>query len=138
MWSCQFSRGFQNRPPVLAHIQDSDDLNAVWKQPITNEGFPNHDAPQIRKDSRFDPVSAPGVFPERDARCPHLSGDSHFNPPSKLTPEVPADAPPVFLGNFCESDPQSSIGSVKNSGGQSRSLPPFASRNFCSNAGVAR
>jgi hypothetical protein len=132
-----FSWGFQNRPPIRAHIQDSDDLNAVWKDPITNEGLPNHDAPQIRKDGRFDPVSAPRVFPDHDARCLHLSGDRQFNPPSKLTPGIPTDTPPVFPGYFCESNPQSSSGSVKNSGGQSRSLAPFAALNFCSKAGVA-
>jgi len=131
-------RSLQNGPPVLAHIQDSDDLNAVWKNPITNQGLPHHDAPQIWKDGRLDPVSTPGVFPDCETRRLHLSGHSHFHPMSQLTPEIPADVPPVFPGNFCESNPQSSSGSVKNSGGQSSSLAPFASLNFCSKAGVAR
>src|SRR5207249_5113448 len=99
--------------------------------------FLNHDAAQIRKNSRFDPVAATRVFPDGDARRPDLAGDDHFNPSPKLAPEVPTDVSPVLPRKLSESNPQSSRGSVKKSGGQSSSLASLASLNFRSRAGVA-
>src|SRR5439155_25258627 len=108
----------QNCPGILAHIQDADDLNMRRQHSVTNERFLNHDAPQIRKNSRFDPVAATRVFPDGDARRPDLAGDGHFNPSPKLAPEVPTDVSPVLPRKLSESNPQSSRGSVKKSGGQ--------------------
>src|SRR5437016_871304 len=67
----------------------------------------------------------------------NLAGDLHFNPTPKLAPEITTNISPVFPGDFSESDPQSSRGSVKKSGGQSNSVAPFASFSFRSKAVVA-
>ena len=138
-WSAAGGRAgrFQDGPGVLAHIQDADDLYVGRQHSVTNERLLNHDTPQVRKNSRFDPVAPARVFSDGDARRPDLACDGHLNAAAKLAPEVTPNVSPVFPGEFRESDLQSSRGSVKKSGGQSSSLAPFASLNFFSRAGVA-
>jgi len=127
----------QNRPGILAHIQNADYQNVRGQHSVTNERMLNHNTAEVRKNSRFNPVAAAGVFSNGDSRGPDLASDSHFNPAPKLAPEVTTNVSPVCLSEFRESNPQSSRGSVKKSGGQSSSLAPFASLNFLSSAGVA-
>src|SRR6266542_971908 len=131
------TRCLQNCPGVLAHIQDADDLNVRGQHSVTNQRFLNHDASQVGKYRRFDPVAPARIFSDCDTRLPDLAGDNHFNAASKLAPEVITNFSPVFAGEFSESNPQSSIGPVKKSGGQSSSLASLASLNFLSRAGVA-
>jgi hypothetical protein len=90
----------QNGPRVPANIQDADDLNMSRKHPITNERLLNHNGPQIRKNCRFNPVAAAGIFSDGYSGGPDLGGDGHFNPPPKLAPEVSANISPVFPGHF--------------------------------------
>ena len=131
------ARRLENGPGVLTHIQDADDLNVCGQHAVTDERLLNQDTPQFRKHRRFDRVSPAWVFSDGDARRPDLACDSHLDAAAELAPEVAANVSPVFPGKFSESNPQSSRGSVKKSGGQSSSLLPTASRNFCSRAGVA-
>ena len=128
---------FENRPGVLAHIQDADDLHMRGQHSVTNQRFLNYDSAQVRKNSRFDSVAAPRVFCDGNARSSNLGGDGLFDLAPKLAPKVTTNVSPVFLGQFGESYSQSSRGSVKKSGGQSSSLAPLASLNFFSRAGVA-
>src|SRR2546427_270133 len=93
--------------------------------------------PQVLENSRFDPVTPARIFSDGDARAPDLGGYGHFNPAPKLTPQVATKVTPVFLGEFRESNSQSSRVSVKKSGGQSNSLAPLASLSFLSRARVA-
>ena len=128
---------FEYGPGVLTHIQDADDLYVGRQHSVTNERLLNHNAPQVRKHSRFDRVAPTRVFAYGNARRPELTCDRYLDAASEFAPEVTPDVSPVFPGQFSESDPQSSRGSVKKSGGQSCSLAPTASRNLRSRAGVA-
>ena len=104
---------------------------------VTDKRLLNQDTPQFRKHRRFDRVPPAWVFSDGDARRPDLARDHHLDEAAELAPQIAADVSPVFPGEFSESNPQPSRGSVKKSGGQSSSLLPTASRNFCSRAGVA-
>ena len=42
-------RRLQKRPRILADIQDSDNLYAVRENPVTKEGFLDHNAAQVRE-----------------------------------------------------------------------------------------
>lgn len=82
-------------------------------------------------------MASPRILSNRDARLPDPIGNFHFDLMSESTTKVTANIQPVFLGEFRESDSQSSSGSVKKSGGQSNSLEFFASLSFFSKAAVA-
>lgn len=122
---------------MLAHVQDPDDLNVRWQHPITNQKFLDHNPTQVRKNSRFDPVTSAWVFAEGNSSSPDLAGECHFNPASKLATGITPNLSPIFLGEISESNPQSSSGSVKKSGGQSSSFAPRTSLSFSSRAAVA-
>ena len=105
---------------------------------VANQGFFNHDTAQIWKYGRFDRMAAFWVFSDSDSCLPDLVCYSHFDAATKLASEVTTNVSPVFPGEIGESNPHSSRGSVKKSGGQSNSLVPFASLNFFSRAGMAK
>jgi hypothetical protein len=75
-------------------------LNVSWEHAVANKRLFNDNSPQIRKNSRFDPMAAPGIFSDGYACGTNSSGDGHFNPPAKLTPEVSANISPVLLSQF--------------------------------------